>query len=156
MAISVLFGMLLLWMDFSDASPLSGTIGNLDHVFGNAMWHPLEVLLPLASIALFLLSGKVFLDIGKSEARANPTGPRFSIARLIVLFLIYGGLLVLIDLDDILKILHVQSNLRVSNLSPGYWIPIEIIYPVFSLVVFTAFGRACFEFGKMRTIARHG
>ena len=61
--------MLLILMDFNDNSPISLSIGNLDQIFGQRMWYPVEAIYPLASIAIFLLFGLVCKDIGKNEPK---------------------------------------------------------------------------------------
>jgi hypothetical protein len=151
LVLSLFFGVLLIWFDFGDASPLSGSVGNLDHILGARLWYPTEVFLPLASIVVFLLFGKVSFDIGKND-RSDGFSPRAislttNVKSLIPAFL-YLVLLVLIDIDDISKVLGIHSSLSASNLSPGYWLPMEAIYPVGSMIAFIAFGKACYDFGR--------
>jgi hypothetical protein len=52
------FGMLLILLTFGD-SWLVGDVGNLDRIFGVTLWKPLDILYPVASIAIFLLYGKL-------------------------------------------------------------------------------------------------
>ena len=127
--IALTFGALLISLTFGDAH-LVGYVGNLDTIFGLAFWKPLDVLYPLASIAVFLLYGKV------------KGGLRFNVATMLV-FLSYLFALALISLDDIVLVLNLQITL-----SKGYWIAVEWFYPIYSSIAFFIFGRAN-EFEKI-------
>jgi len=63
--------MLLILMDLSDSSPLSKSIGNLDQIFGPRMWHPVEIIYSLASIAVFFLFGITCRNIGRKEPKTE-------------------------------------------------------------------------------------
>jgi hypothetical protein len=120
--IALTFGALLILLTFGDAH-LAGNVGNLDTIFGLAFWKPLDVLYPLASIAVFLLYGKV------------KGGLRFNVVAMLV-FLSYLFALALISLDDIAPVLNLQITL-----SKGYWITVEWFYPIYSGIAFFIFGR---------------
>lgn len=142
-------------MDFSDAFPLFQQVGNLDHVLGNRLWHPLEVLYPLSLIVIFLLFGKVSFNLGREEITRKVTSVASIVQtfvtkiRIIAPFLFFVLLLIMIDIDDILHVLGVSSALRVSSHSPYYWLPLElVIFPLGSLVAFIIFGKVCYESGK--------
>jgi hypothetical protein len=123
------FGVLLILLTFGDAH-LVGYVGNLDTIFGLAFWKPLDALYPLASIVVFLLYGKA-----KGGLRFN--------AVTVLVFLSYLFALALISLDDIALDLNLQINL-----SNGYWIAVELFYPIYSSIAFFIFGRAN-EFKKI-------
>jgi hypothetical protein len=123
------FGVLLILLTFGDAH-LVGYVGNLDTIFGLAFWKPLDALYPLASIVVFLLYGKA-----KGGLRFN--------AVTILVFLSYLFALALISLDDIALV----SNLQIT-LPKGYWIAVELFYPIYSSIAFFIFGRAN-EFKKI-------
>ncbi|MDG6994647.1 MAG: hypothetical protein JRN52_01885 [Nitrososphaerota archaeon] len=152
--LSLLFGILLLWLDFSDSAPLNPFMGNLDHVFGNQLWYPTEAFLPVVSLAVFLLFGRVCFGIGRDgtgSERSRISKSLFGSAKSLATVSLYILLLILIDIDDILKVLGIPSHLRVSADSPSYWLPMQFIYPLGSMVLFIAFGKACFEIGKRNT-----
>jgi hypothetical protein len=69
--LSLVLGMLLILVDFSD-SWISGSIGNLDQIFGANLWHPLEIIYSLASITVFLLFGRACFVSGKKEDESEP------------------------------------------------------------------------------------
>jgi hypothetical protein len=117
------FGVLLILLTFGD-SHLVGYVGNLDTIFGLALWKPLDVLYPLASITVFLLYGKV-----KGGLRLNLT--------IALIFLSYIFAIALISLDDISLVLKLHLTL-----SKDYWIAVEWFYPVYSIIAFFVFGRA--------------
>jgi hypothetical protein len=116
------FGVLLVLLTFGD-SHLVGHIGNLDVIFGHFFWKPLDVLYPLASIAVFLLYGKV-----KGGLKFN--------AVAILTFLSYLFALALISSDDIANVLNLQVTL-----SKDYWMAVEWFYPIYSSIAFFIFGR---------------
>jgi hypothetical protein len=120
--IALAFGALLILLTFGD-SHLVGHVGNLDVIFGHVFWKPLDVLYPLASIAVFLLYGKV------------KGGLRFNVVTTLV-FLSYLFALALISLDDISLVLNLQVTL-----SKDYWIAVEWFYPIYSSIAFFVFGR---------------
>ena len=146
--LSLVFGVLLLWMDFNDVSPISDSVGNLDHVFGNSGWILLELLLPFISIVVFLLFGKYYYGAGKTLNSIQVY--RFGSIKITLLLLAYLLLLILIDIDDLLKDLRIPSKLGVPSQSAGYWLLMELIYPVASIAIVIAFGKVCYEYGKSR------
>lgn len=146
--LSVVFGILLIWMDFNDVSPVSDSVGNLDQILGHQLWHPTEVFLPLVSIVVFFLLGRHFVSVGKAESADSRSS--VSVVKPLALFVVYLVLLILVDIDDILKVLNIPSNLQLSSQSPGYWLLMEAVYPIASMVVFIAFGKMCFEYGRSR------
>jgi hypothetical protein len=121
--LALVFGVLLILLTFGD-SHLSLTVGNLDSMFGHDFWRPLDVVYPLASVAVFLLYGKV-----KGGLRVN--------ALTIGMFFSYLVALALISLDDIAIVLNV-----LIALPKGYWVAVEWFYPIYSSIAFFVFGRA--------------
>ena len=121
--LALVFGALVILLTFGD-SHLVRYIGNLDTIFGLAFWKPLDVLYLLASIAVFLLYGKV------------KGGLRFNVVTMLV-FISYLFALALISLDDIVLVLNLQITL-----SKDYWIAVEWFYPIYSSIAFFIFGRA--------------
>jgi hypothetical protein len=143
--------MVLVVLDFSDVSPIDVNVGNLDHLFGATFWHPMEVILPILLIVLFLTFGLVSFNSGKLEKATTTTmRPVSSQDKIKALLLLigFGVLLFLIDLDDILKVLGISSPLRVSTQSPYYWLPMEAIFPIGSILLFFLFAKLCFALGK--------
>jgi hypothetical protein len=121
--LALVFGVLLILLTFGD-NHLASTVGNLDSIFGHALWRPLDVGYPLASIAVFLLYGKV-----NGGLRVN--------ALSIGMFFSYLVALALISLDDIAIVLKVSITLP-----KGYWVAVEWFYPIYSSIAFFVFGRA--------------
>ena len=120
--IALTFGALLVLLTFGD-SPLAHNVGNLDTIFGHDLWKPLDVMYPLASIAVFLLYGKAKGSL------------KFNVATMLV-FLSYLFALALISLDDIALVLNLQITLP-----KDYWIAVEWFYPICSSIAFFIFGR---------------
>ncbi len=142
----MIFGMLVVLLDFSDTSPMLSWVGNLDHIFGSSFWYPMEVILPLASIATFILFGRECFDSGKAEGTLAFSFPKNIKALLpLLLFLVLLGM---IYVDDILKVLGIDSALRVPEQSPYYWLPMMAIYPIGSIALFFVFGKVCFDLAK--------
>lgn len=121
--LALVFGVLLILLTFGD-NHLTSTVGNLDSIFGKALWRPLDVMYPLASITVFLLYGKV-----NGGLRVN--------ALTVGMFFSYLVALALISLDDIAIVLNVSITL-----TKGYWVVVEWFYPIFSSIAFFIFGRA--------------
>ena len=117
------FGVLLILVTFGDAH-LVWTVGNLDNIFGIRYWKLIDVLYPLASIAVFLLYGRV-----KGGLRIN--------LLTAVLFFSYLVALALVNIDDISVVL----NLGIMP-TRTYWLAIEWFYPLYSCVAFFMFGKA--------------
>ena len=143
MILSLVFGMLLILMDFGDHSPFSVAVGNLDQIFGPSMWHPVEVIYPLASIAVFLLFGFVCKNIGKKEPKKTERRLSYTVLFAAITLLFYLSLLALDDLDDISKILNLHLILGAS-----YWFAMEAIYPIGSIILFLLFGKILYNIGR--------
>jgi hypothetical protein len=143
MILSIVFGILLILMDFGDHSPFSVAVGNLDQIFGPRTWYPVEVIYPAASIAVFLLFGITCRNIGIKEAKSTKRPETIYLILFGMLsFLIYLLLLALDDLDDISKILKLHMILGAN-----YWFAMEAIYPIGSIILFLAFGKVLYEIG---------
>jgi hypothetical protein len=121
--VALAFGVLLISLTFGDAHLVS-YVGNLDTIFGVAFYKPLDVVYVLASIAVFLLYGKL------------KGGLRFNTVTVLV-FLSYLFALALISMDDISLVL----NLNIT-LPKDYWIAVEWFYPIYSSIALFIFGRA--------------
>jgi len=123
------FGALVILVTFGDSylSIEGGTItvGNLDTIFGLALWPVLDVVYFAASIVVFLLHGWT-----RGECR-----PRFNLAN-ILLFASFLVVLALISIDDIALVLHLPLNLP-----QVYWDVVSWIYPVYSFIAFFMFNR---------------
>ncbi len=88
------------------------------------MWPVLDVIWPVATMAIFLLYGR---EKGNG-LKINPT--------TILLFLSFPIVLTLIDADDITFVLRIPFN------EPRiYWIIAMWVYPVYSGVAFFLFGK---------------
>jgi hypothetical protein len=115
--------MLLILETFGDA-PLVWYIGNLDTIFGLALWQFLDITYPVASIAVFLLYGKA-----KGGIRINKV--------TVSLFASYLFALALMSLDDV--IIYLQLPIVLTK---TYWTAIQWFYPIFSIIAFFLFGKA--------------
>jgi hypothetical protein len=120
---AISFGVLIILLTFGD-SHLILNVGNLDTIFGTALGKPLDILYALASILVFLLYGKL------------KGGLKFHIVPMLV-FLSYLLALALISVDDIAQVLKLQVTLPTY-----YWIAVEWLYPIYSIIAFFFFGRA--------------
>ena len=105
-------------------SHLIGVVGNLDTMFGLAYWRVLDVLLPVLSVLVFLLYGKF-----KGGFRFN----LFTAAAFVSYLVVLG----LVTLDDVALILNFSVELTID-----YWLIIEWVYPLVSILAFFSFGRA--------------
>jgi branched-subunit amino acid permease len=117
------FGMLLIFLTFGD-DYLSINIGNLDTIFGLGLWPVLDVVWPIATIAIFLLYG-----------REKGNGLKIN-STTVLLFLSFLTVLMLIDADDIAFVLRIPFNEPKT-----YWIIVMLVYPVYSGVAFFLFGK---------------
>jgi hypothetical protein len=122
-ALALAFGALFILLTFGDAH-LSRSVGNLDVIFGGGFWPWLDVVYPLASIAVFLLYGWV------------KGGLRIGVLTVAV-FVSYLLALAFVSLDDIAVVLHLSLGL-----TKAYWVVVEWLYPLYSIVAFFIFGRA--------------
>jgi hypothetical protein len=117
------FGALLIFQTFGD-DYLSRNIGNLDTIFGHGLWPVVDIVLPIATIAIFLLFG---CEKGK-RIKINPM--------TVLLFLSFLAVLILIDIDDIAHGLHIPFNEPTA-----YWIVVMWVYPIYSAIAFFLFRR---------------
>jgi hypothetical protein len=143
MIISTAFGILLILMDFNDNSPLSLGIGNLDQIFGPSIWYVVEVIYPLASIAVFLLFGLVYRNIGRKEPKKTAKRRSYQMFLESITLVLYLLLLGLDDLDDFSKALNLHLVLGAN-----YWFVMEAIYPVVSIILLLIFGKIGYEVGR--------
>ncbi|MFB3889865.1 MAG: hypothetical protein ACE14S_10275 [Candidatus Bathyarchaeia archaeon] len=123
-ALALLFGMLLILVTF-EGSHIAWYVGNLDSIFGSGFWPVLDVVYPVASIAVFLLYGWVK---GKG-LRLKPVP--------IALFALFLVMLILFTIDDIALVFGASLELPAA-----YWIMMSIVYPLYALAAFLLFGRA--------------
>ena len=121
------FGCLLVLVTFGDnhLGKIAGvTIGNLDTILGFAFWPVLDLLYPLFTIVIFLLSGW----IRKRKFIIN--------ASSVLLFATFLVLLSLMNFDDI------AIGLRIAVYPPlDFWVAITLVYPIFSSICFFLFGK---------------
>jgi hypothetical protein len=143
MILSLIFGLLLILMDFNDNSPLSLGIGNLDQILGPSMYHAVEVIYPLGSIAVFLLFGMVCRNIGRNEPKKMARRFSYQMPLAAIALVFYLLLLGLDDLDDFSKALNLQLILGAN-----YLFAMEAIYPSGSFILFLLFGKFAYEVGK--------
>ena len=124
------FGFLLLLVTFGDNHHIvSGqTVGNLDTILGVALWPVLDVIYPLATIAVLLLY-------------CLSKGTNLRTKRSIFLFLTFLAALALMNLDDIVIGLNHAVLQFTMNPPMDYWIAISWIYPVYSAIVFFLLGK---------------
>ena len=124
------FGLLLLLVTFGDNHKIvTGlTVGNLDTILGVGLWPVLDVVYPLATIAVFLLYCRI-------------KGTNFRAKRSIFLFSAFLLALALMNFDDIVIVLN-HVGLQFTINSPiSYWIAISWIYPVYSATAFFLLGK---------------
>jgi hypothetical protein len=121
------FGVLLILVTFGDdhLGRIAGvSIGNLDTVFGYALWPVMDVIYPLATIAVFLLYG-----------RSKGNRLKISVAT-VLLFVSFLAALALVNIDD----LAIALNWAFYP-SRTYWAAISWIYPVYGALSFFLFGK---------------
>ena len=128
--LALAFGVLLVLVTFGDnhLGNIAGVpIGNLDTIFGLAFWPVLDVLYPLATIAVFVLHG--WNEESKMKLKSAPT----------LFFSVFIILLALMNLDDlVLAFNHLGLNLTVQP-PQRYWIIISWLYPIYSAAAFFLF-----------------
>ena len=123
------FGALVILVTFGDNHLIIGggtvTVGNLDTVFGLAVWPVLDAVYFTGSIAVFLLYGWT-----KGSGRL-----RFNLANVLVIasFLV---VLTLISIDDFATLLHLPLNPPTV-----YWDAVSWVYPICSSLSFILFNR---------------
>ena len=121
------FGALLICVTFGDDNlgRIAGVaVGNLDTIFGYRLWPILDVIYPLATIAVFLLYGWT-----------KGGGLRINLAT-VLLFVSFLAVLALIDIDDIALVLRLAVHLH-----RAYWAAISWIYPFYSAFALFLFGK---------------
>ncbi len=128
--LALAFGALLILMTFGDSHLLveggNIVVGNLDTIFGFALWKAIDVIYPAALIAVFLLYG---WTKGSGKLRLNPATT--------ALFVSFLAVLALISIDDIAIVLNLPFE------PPQiYWAAVYFVFPVYSAIAFFAFGRA--------------
>jgi hypothetical protein len=123
------FGALLILVTFGDShlSVEGGgiVVGNLDTIFGLALWKAIDVIYPATLITVFLLYGWT-----KGGGRV-----RFTLASLLV-FTSFLAAIALISIDDIAFVLNIELELPTL-----YWNAVSWIFPVYSAIAFFIFGR---------------
>ena len=123
--LAFLFGVLVIMLTFGDCH-INPTIGNLDTIFGHALWPVMDVIYPLATILVFLAYGNV-KGIGGLKFNAKAVLPL--IAFLLALFLI--------SVDDVSQVLNLGLTFPKT-----YWIAMMWLYPIVSFLAFFGFGVA--------------
>ncbi len=125
------FGVLLIFVTFGDdqLGKIAGVaVGNLDTAFGFALWPVMDVVCPLASIAVFLLFGWV-----------KGGGLKLN-WRTLFLFSSFLLVLLLIIIDDVVIGLNRLGFVFSLPLSRVYWVAVSWVYPIYSAVAFFLFG----------------
>ena len=127
--LALFFGVLIILATFGDerfrVSTFGSSIGNLDAIFGLRLWPVLDVLYPLATIAVFLLYGWS----KQKRLTKNPS--------TILIFLSFLAALSLMVIDDVAE--GVGFSIHLPHL---YWIIISSVYPIYSCFAFVLFGIA--------------
>ena len=124
--LALVFGVLLILVTFGDNhfGRIAGVaVGNLDTLFGYRLWPVMDVLYPLATVAVFLLYG--FAKGGKLRINLKTA----------LLFASFLLVLSLMNVDDI----AIGLNLMIY-FSRVYWVAISWVYPVYGAVAFFLFG----------------
>lgn len=128
--LALVFGMLIMLVIFGDAVYIHQPeglqqVGNLDTLFGNSFWPLMDVLIPIASLAVFLLYGKA-----RGVIKLN-----VQTVALLVIFLIS---LMSMIIDDFALVLG-----HAFTLSDTYWAVARWLYPLIAASTFLGFGRVC-------------
>ena len=112
------FGIFIILVTFGDTHPIIPglLIGNLDTMLGLQLWPILDVIYPLATIAVFLVYAK-----SKGITPKTKTPLFLTITLLIAL--------ALMNIDDIFIGLNHIGLQTPANLTSTYWIAISWIYP---------------------------
>jgi len=121
--LAFVFGVLVVLVTFGD-SHLTSWVGNLDSIFGLTLWQALDVVYPLASIAVFLLYG--WVKGGKLRVNVITA----------LLFASFVAVLALVNIDDLAIALNFPSTKSVV-----YWTIMMWVYPVYSFFAFFLFGK---------------
>ncbi len=136
-SLALIFGMLVMLIIFGDGVHVRSpgapqSIGNLDTIFGITYWPLMDVIYPLASIATFLLYGKV-----KGGMQFNAT------TTTLFVFLLIG--LAIMQFDDIFVVIR-----HPITLPDTYWAVARWLYLFISTGSFLTFGWIC-EKGNPKT-----
>ncbi len=123
--LALLFGVLVIMLTFGD-DHTSRTIGNLDTIFGHALWPVMDVIYPLATILIFLVYGQVK---GNGSLKFN--------AKTVLPLIAFALALFLISVDDVSQVLNFGLTLP-----EAYWIAMMWLYPIVSFFAFFGFGMA--------------
>jgi len=121
------FGVLLILVTFGDnhlGSIHTTQLGNLDTIFGLALWPIMDLIYPLATVAVFLLYG--WSKRGNLKISATT----------VLLFASFLLALALMIIDDI--IIGLNLSIELPN---AYWVAISWIYPVWGATAFFLFGK---------------
>jgi hypothetical protein len=121
---ALVFGMLIILVIFGDAAAVRG-VGNLDTVFGTSYWPLMDVIYPLASIAVFLLYGQ------------SKGGIQIQVVTILAFLALLAGLLI-IQFDDIFQLFN-----HPITLPQVYWTTARWLYLFISIGSFLTFGQAC-------------
>ena len=119
------FGALLILVTFGDSHIYTNFlgVGNLDTMFGVRLWPAMDIFYPLASIVIFLLYGWV-----------KGNGIKINFAT-VFLFASFVAALLIMNIDDVGKVLKITLNYSTSN-----WTLIMWFYPIYSAIAFFLFG----------------
>ena len=123
------FGILLLLLTFGDNHNIVTelTVGNLDNILGYTLWPVLDVIYPLATVAVLLLY-------------CSSKGANLRTKHSIFLILTFLAALALMDIDDIFIGLNMVGFQFTINPPVGYWIAISWVYPIYAAIVFFLLG----------------
>jgi hypothetical protein len=128
--LALAFGVLLILVTFGDnhlGRIVGMPVGNLDSVLGQRYWPVLDVVYPVATIAVFLLHGSL---IGKKLKMKSAST---------VVFVSFIVMLGFMNADDIIIGLnHLGLNLMVYP-PQEYWNIISLLYPIYATVAFFLF-----------------
>ncbi len=130
--LSFAFGVLLILVTFGDdhLGRIGGvTVGNLDTIFGLTLWPVMDVVYPLATIAVFLLFG---------WAKGRRLRINWVTMSLFSLFVLALALISIDDIEISLNQIGFSFSLQLPRI---YWVAISWIYPLFSVAAFFAFGK---------------
>jgi hypothetical protein len=122
----LVFGVLLILVTFGDNHLGSGSIalGNLDTIFGLTLWPVMDLIYPVATVAVFLLYG--WSKRGSLKINAATT----------LLFASFLLTLSLMNVDDIAIGLN-----HPIELPHAYWAAISWVYPLYAASAFFLFGK---------------
>jgi hypothetical protein len=127
---ALVFGILMVLVLFGDKTQIA-EVGNLDCIFGQALGHLMDVIYPIASMAIFILYGKSKGVI------------KFRDKSILWLLTFFAGQ-VIIQFDDIYSVVF-NHTITLPNI---WWTMARILYFVIAVVTFFAFGAACEKNGS--------